>query len=234
MTKPEAQFPTTRWTLVLGAGTQELRNEAMHWLCEQYWYPLYAFIRRRGHSPAQAQDLTQGFLAHFLEKRSIESANPERGRFRSYLLGALRNFLADRQAFQEAAMRGGGITFLPLEFETGEMQYLQTPQSLSPEALYERQWALSLIERILNRMHAEQQAIGKAAQFQQLKGFLTGDEDYRAAALALGMSEGTVRVAVHRLRRRYRDLLVAEISETVDSGKDVEDEIRHLIEALSH
>lgn len=232
MTRLDGQFPTTRWTLVLGAATGELRGEALQWLCEHYWQPIYAYVRRRGHDPSQAQDLTQGFLMQFLEKRSIESAHPDRGRFRSYLLGALKNFLADRHDFQQAAVRGGAATFLPLSFPEGEELYLESPQHLSPDALYERHWALSVIERVLHLMHAEHEAMGKARQFQELQSFLTGDEDYRAAATALGMSDGSVRVAVHRLRRRYRDLLVAEISDTVSSGADVEEEIRHLIAAL--
>lgn len=231
MTRQEAQFPTTRWTLVLGAGTEELRGEAARWLCEQYWQPLYAFLRRRGYEPGQAQDLTQGFLTRFLEKRSIESADPERGRFRSYLLGALKYFLADAQDYQGAAMRGGGVAFVPLGAEGVEERYLETPAHLSPEALYERQWALAVIERVLGLMRAEHEAGGRLEQFEALKGFLTGEADTGEAAEELGMNEGAVRVAVHRLRRRYRDLLVAEIAQTVESEEEVQREIRHLIAA---
>lgn len=233
MLQQDAKFPTTRWTLVLAAGSEDTRREALSWLCERYWYPIYAYIRRRGHAPPAAQDLTQSFLVQFLERRSVESANPHRGRFRSYLLGALKHFLSDRLDYDRAAVRGGRATFLPLTFEPGEERYLASPANLSPEALYERQWALALIDRVLNLLRAEQEAAGRAAVFDRLKGFLTGEEDYRPAAAALGMSEGAVRVAVHRLRRRYRDLLTAEIAETVEDPAGVQQEIRHLIGAVS-
>ena len=233
MSEKAAQFPTTRWTLVLSAGAESSRREALTWLCERYWYPIYAFLRRRGHPPSAAQDLTQGFLTRFLERRSIEGANPQRGRFRSYLLGALKNYLADCQDHANARMRGGGVHFLPLSFASGEERYLQCPKNLSPEALYERQWALALLSRVLDLMRAEQDAAGKAAVFDRLKGFLTTDDDYRQAAAGLGMQEGAVRVTVHRLRRRYRDLLTAEIAETVAGASEVQREIRYLIGVLS-
>jgi RNA polymerase sigma factor (sigma-70 family) len=233
MLAKDARFPTTRWTLVLSSGTENSRREALNWLCERYWYPIYAFLRRHGRSPSAAQDLTQSFLANFLERRSIERADPARGRFRSYLLGALKNFLADYQAHEQARMRGGEFQFLPLSFASGEERYLQCPENLSPEALYERQWALALIGRVLDVMRAEQVAGGRAPLFDRLKGFLTADADYRQAAATLGMQEGTVRVMVHRLRRRYRDLLTAEIVETVAEPGEVQREIRYLIGVLS-
>lgn len=233
MLRKDPQFPTTRWTIVLAAGDERSRKDALDWLCERYWYPLYAFLRRRGHGPSEAQDLTQSFLASFLHRRSIEGADPNRGRFRSYLLGALKNFLADHKDYERAAKRGGGVEFLPLSFAGIEERYLQCPSNLSPELLYERQWALSLIDRVLRLMRSEQEAAGKAAVFDRLKLFMTGDGDYRAASDSLGINEGAARVTVHRLRRRYRELLKAEIAETVSEPSEVESEIRRLIEVIS-
>jgi len=218
---------------VLAAGGPETGRDALGWLCERYWYPLYAFIRRRGYGPAEAQDLTQGFLVSLLERRSFETADPERGRFRSYLAGALKHYLADRHDHERAVMRGGREVFVPMDFGDGEEMYLRTPEHLSPEALYERQWALTLLDRVVGLLRAEHVSAGKGAVFERLKAFLTGDDDYRLAAAALGMQEGAVRVAVHRLRRRYRDLISAEITETVRDGGDVQSEIRHLIAAAA-
>lgn len=233
MVTKDAQFPTTRWSVVLAAGGRESGRPALDWLCERYWYPLYAFIRRRGYGPAEAQDLTQAFLVSLLERRSFESADPERGRFRSYLVGALKHFLSDRQDYERAAMRGGGQVIVPMNFGEGEEKYLRTPEHLSPEALYERQWALAMLDRVVGLLRAEHVSAGKGPVFERLKAFLAGDDDYRLAAVALGMQEGAVRVAVHRLRRRYRDLISAEITETVRDGGDVQSEIRHLIEVAA-
>jgi RNA polymerase sigma-70 factor (ECF subfamily) len=233
MTTKNAQFPTTRWTLVLSAGDDRGRREALDWLCERYWYPIYAYIRRRKHDPVEAQDLTQGFLTAFLQRRSIEAAHPERGRFRSYLLGALKHYLSDCRDYEAAACRGGGVDPLPLSWEVVEERYLQSPAGLSPELLYERQWAMGLIERALEHLRSESAAAGKAAGFDHLKAFLTGEGDYRQAAAALGMNEGAARVAVHRMRRRYRELLMAEIAETVSDPAAIQEEIRHLIEVVA-
>jgi len=228
-----ARFPTTRWTLILNSGDESTRRDALDWLCERYWYPIYAFLRRRGHDPAAAQDLTQSFLTAFLQRRSIEGADPDRGRFRSYLLGALKNFLSDRRDYDAVARRGGGIGFLSLSTESVEEFYLQSPAGISPEMLYEQQWALTLIERVLDLLRAEQEAAGKVEAFHHLKNFITGEGDYRQASAALGINEGAARVAVHRLRRRYRELLTAEISETLHDPAGVQDEIRYLISLLS-
>jgi RNA polymerase sigma factor (sigma-70 family) len=233
MTTKNAQFPTTRWTLVLSAADDCERREALDWLCERYWHPVYAFIRRWKNDPVEAQDLTQGFLTTFLQRRSIESAHPEQGRFRSYLLGALKHYLCDRRDYAAALRRGGGVESLPLSWEGLEERYLQTPSGLSPELLYERQWAMGLIEQVLDLLKNEAAAAGKARVFDELKGFLTGEGDYRQAAMALGMNEGAARVAVHRMRRRYRELLTAEIAQTVNDPAAIQDEIRHLIEVVS-
>ncbi|HBY64188.1 MAG TPA: RNA polymerase subunit sigma-24 [Solibacterales bacterium] len=219
--------------MVLSVASRSSRKDALNWLCERYWYPLYAFIRRRGYPPDSAQDLTQGFLTNLLERSSFEAADPSRGRFRAYLIGALKHYLADRTEYETAAKRGGGEPLLPLPFEEGEEHYLQCPAHLTPEALYDRQWALSLIDRVLDLLHAEHAAAGKESQFGILKPFLAGEGDFRAAASALAMKENAVRVAVHRLRRRYRDLLSAEITETVDSPDVVQQEIRYLIHVIS-
>ena len=227
------QFPTTRWTLILSAGDDAHRHEALDWLCRHYWRPIYAYLRRRGNDPSSAQDLTQGFLTAFLQRQSIDGADPNRGRFRSYLLGALKHFLADRYAYQQASIRGGGYEFTSLSFDTVEERYLQTPSALSPDSLYERQWALALIDRVLHLLRAELESAGKASHFQHLKVFMTGDGDYATAAAALQTTEGAARVAVHRLRRRYRELLTAEIAETVQNPSDVDAEIRHLIDVIS-
>lgn len=218
---------------MLSAGDDRGRREALDWLCDRYWYPVYAYIRRRKHAPAEAQDLTQGFLASFLQRRSIEGADPERGRFRSYLLGALKHFLSDCRDYATAERRGGGVEPLPLSWETVEERYLQSPAGLSPELLYERQWALGLIERAMQLLRAEHAAAGKDAAFDQMKPFITGEGDYRQAAAALGVNEGAARVAVHRMRRRYRELLTAEIAETVSDPAAIPDEIRYLIEVVA-
>jgi RNA polymerase sigma-70 factor (ECF subfamily) len=228
-----AHFPTTRWTLILASGDESTRRDALDWLCERYWYPIYAFLRRRGYDPAAAQDLTQSFFTSFLQRRSMEGADPDRGRFRSYLLGALKNFLSDRHDHDSAARRGGGIDFLSLSMKSSEELYLQSPPGISPEMLYEQQWALRLIDRVLDLLRAEQEAAGKAEAFHQFKNFISGEGDYRQAAAALGINEAAARVAVHRLRRRYRELLTAEISETLSDPGGVRDEIRYLIGLLS-
>ena len=233
MSTRNARFPTTRWTLILASGDESTRREALDWLCERYWYPIYAFLRRHGHDPAAAQDLTQSFLTTFLQRRSMEDADPERGRFRSYVLGALKNFLSDRRDYDAVVRRGGGIDFLSLSMASFEELYRQSPAGISPEMLYEQQWALTLIDRVLDLLRAEQEAAGKAETFQHLKNFISGEGDYRQASAALGIQEGAARVAVHRLRRRYRELLTAEISETLSDPANVQDEIRYLIGLLS-
>jgi RNA polymerase sigma-70 factor (ECF subfamily) len=231
-------FATTRWTLVLAAGrggSKEAR-EALASLCGAYWYPLYAFVRRLGHRPEEAQDLTQAFLAELLEKNYLRAADPERGRFRSFLLAAFRHFLAKERERAQAQKRGGGRTHLSLDFETGERRYsLEPAHELTAERLYEQRWALAVLDQVLARLREEFRRAGKADLFERLKGYLTGEEaarPYREAAAQVGTTEGAFKMAVHRLRHRFREVLLAEIAQTVAGPGEVEEELRHLFAAI--
>lgn len=210
---------------------------ALTTLCETYWYPLYAFLRGRGHGPADAEDLTQAFFAMLLEKHVLRHADPSRGRFRSFLLTALKNFAANVHARNTAAKRGGGVPALPLEFETAEGRFILEPSSSeSPERSFDRRWALTLLDRAMSRLQDEAELKKRQEQFEALKPSLTGDEhqlSYASTANALGMSEGAVKVAVHRLRRRFRDIVRDEISQTVSGAGEIEDELRHLWSAVA-
>ncbi len=233
-----ADFAATRWTLVLSAarGAQTPRAAAaMAELCRIYWYPLYAFIRRRGHDVHDAEDLTQEFFARLLDKHFLAAADREKGRFRTFLLMTVKRFLANEHDRTQARKRGGGQRIVPLEGLEPEARYHQEPaDSLTPERLFEQQWALTLLDQVLSRLQAEMTAAGKAALFEAMKGHLTGggDESYAATAARLGMSAGAVKVAVHRLRRRYRDILQEEIAHTVAGPEEVEEEIRYLFTCL--
>jgi RNA polymerase sigma factor (sigma-70 family) len=240
MSPAHDRFLTTQWSVVLAAGDASSKDsaEALATLCELYWYPLYAFVRRRGHDPDAAQDLTQAFFARVIEKAYLRDATPTRGRFRSFLLGSLKHFLANEWDHARALKRGGGAVVLPLDVELGqgETRYrLEPVDEETPERLFERQWALALLERVLARLREESDQAGKGAQLDVLKPVLTGepiDETYAQLGERLGMSEGAVKVAVHRLRRRTRALLQEEIARTVADPRDVEDEIHHLFEVL--
>ena len=225
-------FPTTKWNLVLSAGksADPQSAEALCALCEAYWYPLYVFIRRTGRSREDAQDLTQAFFARVLEKRYLDHPSPEKGRFRSFLLSSLKFFLSDEADRNKAAKRGGGIVPIPLDMERGEERYLREPADPeTPESIFERQWALALLQRVLESLQKELQSEGKAEQFESLKAFLVSDAtSYSQTASRQGMTEGTLKVRVHRLRKRYRDLFRAEIRSTVAAEEDVEAEIRFL------
>jgi RNA polymerase sigma factor (sigma-70 family) len=223
-----SQFPTTRWTLVVAAADpcrKEARS-ALVSLCESYWYPLYAYLRRRGYSADEAQDLTQEFFIRVLEGRYLDRADPEKGRFRSFILTSLKFFVADEQDRQRARKRGGG-ELLPLEFSSGEGRYQREPaHDETPERIFERRWALSLLEFVHH---------GRLEHFERLKVFLLGQSDAPYAALALEMntSEGALKVAIHRLRKRYRELFRQEIADTVADPADVESELRFLAAVLS-
>lgn len=233
------QFATTHWSIVLAAGdpTDRDSQQALAELCGAYWYPLYAYVRRRVGDPHEAQDLTQAFFAHLLEKGGIGRADPERGRFRSFLLTALKNFLANEREKAGAAKRGGRVSRVPLDFATGESRYRIEPvDNLTPEMLYERRWILTLLDHVLETLRRELAAAGRAEQFEQLKHALTGEataEQYERAAKALGVSAPAARQAAYRLRRRYRELFRAEVAKTVADEADVEQEISRLLEALS-
>jgi len=207
---------------------------ALEELCRAYWYPLYAFVRYRGYSPDDAQDLTQSFFVQIIEKHGLVFADPERGRFRSYLLGAMKHYLTNEWRRSQAQKRGGGVTFLELDALDPEARYaLEPAQSIDPDAGFDREWARESVSRAMEKLQAESKSRGKGDQFNALKGSLTGNEpDRRETAARLGMTDGAVKVAVHRLRGRFRELLQTEIAETVTDQADVEAEMRHLMAAL--
>jgi RNA polymerase sigma-70 factor (ECF subfamily) len=231
-------FETTRWSLVVAAGSDDTAaaRAALAALCETYWYPLYAYVRRRGTSPDDARDLTQGFLMSLLERRDFEHLRQERGRFRAFLLASLQHFLANDAARRRAQKRGGGATVLPLAFDDAEGRYLVEPAgSTTPETLYERRWALTVIDRVLNDLRSEWKADGRTAEFDALKSCLLGMNPpggYAAIAARLDTSEGAVKTAVHRLRRKFQAALRKDIAETVSDPEDVDDEIRYLVRVL--
>lgn len=212
-------------------------HQALESLCGTYWFPLYAYLRRHGYDTDQAEDHTQAFLAALLEKHGLRLVEPKRGKFRSFLLAALKHFLANEHARTRAQKRGGGRKTLSLDCENAEAQYALEPRDeLSPEKLFERSWAMTVLDRAMTRLCAEAAAAKKQEQFDCLKIYLTASEDaaaYREAATELKMTEGAVKVAVHRLRRRYRELLRDEIAQTVASEDEIDEEIRHLFAALA-
>jgi RNA polymerase sigma-70 factor (ECF subfamily) len=222
--------------LAAGQASTPLSREALATLCETYWYPLYAYVRRWGYDAEQAQDLTQEFFARLLEKGFLRDADPARGRFRSFLLASLKHFLSNERDRVNAVKRGGRAVLVPLEVETAEGRYSrEPPDAETPETVYERRWATTLLDRALNRLRAEFEAQEKLELFTRLEGHLTGAVEalpYASLATALAMSEGAIKVAVHRLRRRYGALLREEISETVADPRQVDDEIRELFRAL--
>jgi RNA polymerase sigma-70 factor (ECF subfamily) len=233
-----SRFATTHWSNVLAARDRAAPEgrAALAGLCGTYWYPLYAFIRRQGHPPDQAQDLTQEFFTRLLERDFLQAVDRAKGRFRSFLLAACKHFLANERDRARAAKRGGGRGPLSLDFDTAEARYHHEPVSnLTPEKLFERRWALALLDRVLVRLREESVRADKGELFDKLKCTLTaGKSAARHAQLGetLGMSAGAVKVAVHRLRRRYRELLREEIAHTLDDAGQVEDEIRDLFVAL--
>jgi RNA polymerase sigma factor (sigma-70 family) len=232
-----SRFPTTRWTLVVLA-SQPQRNEAgaaLVSLCENYWYPLYAYLRRRGYPPDQAQDLTQQFFMRVLEGRYLDRADPEKGRFRSFILSSLKYFVADEEDRQRAHKRGGGM-LVSLEFSSGEERYQREPaHDETPERIFERRWALSVLDRVVEKLRDEFVQHGRTEHFERLKVFLLGRSDAPYASLAREMntSEGALKMAIHRLRNRYRALFRQEIADTVANPADVESEIRYLATVLA-
>jgi RNA polymerase sigma-70 factor (ECF subfamily) len=229
-------FATTHWSVVLAAGdsASPRAGEALEKLCRTYWYPLYAYVRRQGHSPEDAQDLTQEFFARLLEKQFFRKARPERGRFRSFLLTSLQNFLAHEWERARAEKRGGGRTFIPWDEQSPEARYQQMEgaSDLTPDKIYEHRWAMALFQRALGRLHMEFADADKREQFDQLKGFLSedaADGAYAQVASRLGTTTGAVAVAVHRLRERYGQLVREEIVHTVASPVEVEEELRYLV-----
>jgi RNA polymerase sigma factor (sigma-70 family) len=235
-----AQFTTTHWSVVLaaGQGTASPRAAAaLEKLCQAYWYPLYAYVRRRGHSPEDAQDLTQEFLARFLESAALQGVSPAKGRFRSYVLASLNHFLANAWNRAHTRKRGGHARIVSLDEGMAEERFrLEPATDLTPEKLFDRRWALALLDQALRRLEQEWTEDGKSGLFQHLRGFLAevkGAVPYAEVARQAGISEAAARQAVHRLRRRYRDLLRREIAHTVDRPDEVEDELRHLFAAFA-
>jgi RNA polymerase sigma-70 factor (ECF subfamily) len=232
-----SQFPTTRWTLVVAAGDpgrKEARS-ALVSLCENYWYPLYAYLRRRGYPADQAQDFTQEFFTRVLEGRYLDRADPEKGRFRSFLLSSLKFLVADEGDRQRAHKRGGG-QLVPLEFSSGEERYQREPaHDQTPERIFERRWALLVLDRVVEKLRDEFIQHGPTEHFERLKVFLLGQSDAPYAALAREMntSEGALKVAIHRLRKRYREVFRQEIADTVADPGEVESELRFLAAVLT-
>jgi DNA-directed RNA polymerase specialized sigma24 family protein len=223
---------------VLAAGERAGREsqQALAALCQAYWYPLYVYVRRRARDAHEAQDLTQKFFVWLLEKEALAVAQPQRGRFRAFLLTSLKNFLANERDKAMSAKRGGGRLTLSLDFDDGESRYAFEPaHEATPERLYQQQWALALLRQVMDRLENEFAEPEKRKQFERLKGFLTGDAKfggYGPAADDLYMTSDAVRQAVHRMRKRYRELLRSEVAQTVANPADVEEEIRGLFECL--
>jgi RNA polymerase sigma-70 factor (ECF subfamily) len=232
-----SQFATTHWSLVLAARdrAEPGADNALAALCSLYWYPLYAYVRRRGHGADDAHDLTQEFFARLLAKDFLAGVDRGKGTFRSFLLAACTHFLANERDSARAKKRGGGRPVLSLDAADAESRYrAEAAGGLTPEQLFERRWALALLGEVMVRLRADYEAKGKGRLFDRLRGFLVGEKGagYRGAADELGLSEGAVKVAVHRLRGRYRELLREEIGRTVATPEEIEEEIRGLFAAL--
>lgn len=233
-----APFPATRWSVVAEARDprEPESAKALETLCRHYWMPLYAAVRRFGHAPPDAADLTQGFFERLLEKDWLRAADRQKGRFRTFLMVALKRYMANEYHRGRAAKRGGGLSFVPLDTSLSERLYVKSGEhSLSPEELFDKRWALTLIETSLARIEQEYGVTDHAKEFRLLKPCLTaarGEIDYGELAVTLGLSEGAARVAVHRIRKRYRTLFREEIARTVCDESEVEDELRALMVAL--
>ncbi len=236
-TQQEHWFGSTHWSAVLAAGQpgSPRAAAAMEELCRSYWYPLYAYVRRRGYRVEEAQDLTQSFFAGMIENRWLKSADPQRGRFRSFLLGAMNHFLANDWRQAHALKRGGGKTLISLD-DTAEGRYaVDAASGLTPEKIFERRWAWSLFERAVARLREHYIGGGKARLYDALKGYLAdevAEGEYARLAAELDMTSGAIATAVHRLRDRYRELVREEVAQTVADQAEIEDEIRSLLAAL--
>jgi RNA polymerase sigma-70 factor (ECF subfamily) len=232
-------FPSTHWSVVLAAHSDDpaRARDALEQLCTVYWYPLYAFLRRRGHQPADAEDLVQGFIAHLLERQFFQAADPDKGRFRSYLLASLNHFVADAADRAGRLKRGEGKPLLSLDAVMAEHRYaLEPTDPCNSEQLFERRWALTLLDTVLHRLETEAAESGRAELFRQIKGVLLGDRSgvsYAELAPQLGLSEAALTMTVQRLRRRYRELVREEIAHTVSRPVEIEEEMRHLFQVLS-
>ena len=238
-TPGQSSFATTHWSIVLAAGNQSSPDytRALSTLCQTYWYPLYVYLRRWGCDREEAEDYTQGFFASLLERQGIGKADPKQGKFRSFLLASLKHFLADEWDRLQTQKRGGERKAFSLDIEDGETRYSREPaDNLSPEKLFERYWALEVLKQAMARLKAEYVTANKIELFNYLKTYLTAEKDsipYRDVAARLNMTEGAVRVAVHRLRQRYGELVREEIAQTVTTPEQIEEEICELYAALA-
>jgi RNA polymerase sigma factor (sigma-70 family) len=234
----DGRFRTTHWSMVVAAGARNSprSEEALATLCQAYWYPLYAYVRRSGYDADRAQDATQAFFTQVMEKHYLRQADAQRGRFRSFILAALKHFLATERDRASALKRGGNKPALHLEIETAEGRYQREPANHeTPERVFERRWALTMLERAFATLGDEYRRSGRAEIFEHLKDLLTAgksEESYAQIGVALAMSEGAVKVAVHRLRRAFGDSLRAEIAHTVQGAREIDDEIRYLFSVL--
>ena len=235
----DARFATTHWTVVLAAGSPDSSRyrEALETLCQSYWYPLYAYLRRCGHARDTAEDRTQAFFAKLLEKGRLQQVDPQRGRFRSFLLTSFKHFVTDEWDRQMAQKRGGMGHLVSLDVSSAETRYVFEPtDNLTPELVFEKSWALTVLDRAMSRLKAEYEEAGKGRLFERLKGALAKEKTpvpYSDIAAELGITEGAVKLAVFRLRRRYRDLVRSEVAQTVSSSDQVDDEIQALFTALA-
>jgi RNA polymerase sigma factor (sigma-70 family) len=233
-----AQFTTTHWSVVVAAGQSQLPQaaDAQEKLCGVYWYPLYAYVRRQGNSPEDAEDLTQQFFSRLLEKDYLARADQERGKFRTFLVRSLNNFLINEWKRAGRLKRGGNLTFLSLDAEEAEGRYAGEPRDQSTAAdAYERLWAVALVEQVFSSLRSEYASADKAAVFERLKGFIWGDAESRSYGEIggpLNLSEGAVKVAVHRLRKRFREVVRAEVAHTVARPEEIDEELRYLISVL--
>jgi len=236
--REQGLFVTTHWSVVLAAGQDEssIARHALEQLCRTYWYPLYVYTRRRGYDVEEAKDLTQEFFLRLIERKSLGQVEENRGRFRYFLLAALKHFLSDEWDKAHARKRGGHVIFLSLDAQDPEERYHLEPQdAATPETAYQRRWAMTMLELTLGRLREEFQLAGKEALFEQLKGFITGDRgevSYAEASARMGMTEAAAKMTVTRMRQRYRALLRAEIANTVNDPAEVDTEMRELAAAL--
>jgi RNA polymerase sigma-70 factor (ECF subfamily) len=231
-------FPSTHWSAIRIAGQDACAkgDAALAELCLKYWYPIYAFARRKNFQPADAQDLTQAFFAHLIETHLVHKADPDKGRFRSFLLGCFQVFVASEFAHAQTQKRGGGVFTVPLDLHEAELRFLHEPHATaSPEKLFDRHWAVATLDATLTRLESEMRQSGRADLFQQLLPGLQGDDSgprYAELARRLGTTEATIRVTINRLRFRYREILRSVVAETLNDPLDVESELAHLMAAL--
>lgn len=237
-TKAPSLFVTTRWSVVLAAQDKASPDSAEAWetLCRTYWYPLYAYVRHQGHSPHDAQDLTQEFIARFLAKDYLKAADREKGHFRTFLRVALKRFLLNEWDRVRALKRGGGQTIVSFDTEVAEAKYQTEPVGQPPDQIYEREWAMALLQKTMADLRGEYEQAGKTGEYERLKNCLTAERGsiaYESIAKDLGMSEGAARVAVHRLRKRFREVFREAVADTVSDASEVDAEVRLVVSLLS-